>query len=127
VHDGARPCVTADLIAETIRSAKRVGSGVAASRVVDTIKFVERGATVDHTLDRDKLWAVQTPQTFKADLLRKAYAKVAEKGVTIPDEAAAMEWLEDPVRLVEWPRANPKITTAEDLTIAAALLKIQGS
>jgi 2-C-methyl-D-erythritol 4-phosphate cytidylyltransferase len=127
VHDGARPCVTPDLISETIRSAKRVGSGVAASRVVDTIKFVERGATVDHTLARDKLWAVQTPQTFKIELLRKAYAKLAEKGVTITDEAAAMELLEEPVRLVEWPRANPKITTAEDLTVAAALLKIQGS
>jgi 2-C-methyl-D-erythritol 4-phosphate cytidylyltransferase len=127
VHDGARPCITPDLIAETIRSAKRVGSGVAASRVVDTIKFVERGTTVDHTLDRDKLWAVQTPQTFKVELLRKAYAKLAEKGVTVTDEAAAMELLKEPVRLVEWPRANPKITTAEDLTVAAALLKIQGS
>ena len=127
VHDGARPCATPDLISETIRSAKRLGSGVAASRVVDTIKFVERGSTVDHTLERDKLWAVQTPQTFKLDLLRKAYAKVAEKGATITDEAAAMELLGESVRLVEWPRANPKITTAEDLTVAAALLKIQGS
>ncbi|MEI8243648.1 MAG: 2-C-methyl-D-erythritol 4-phosphate cytidylyltransferase [bacterium] len=127
VHDGARPCITADLISETIRSAKRTGSGVAASRVIDTIKFVERGAIVDHTLDRDKLWAVQTPQTFKVELLRKAYAKVAEKGVTVTDEAAAMELLGEPVRLVEWPRSNPKITTAEDLTVAAALLKIQGS
>jgi 2-C-methyl-D-erythritol 4-phosphate cytidylyltransferase len=127
VHDGARPCITADLISETIRSAKRTGSGVAASRVIDTIKFVERSAIVDHTLDRDKLWAVQTPQTFKVELLRKAYAKVAEKGVTVTDEAAAMELLGEPVRLVEWPRSNPKITTAEDLTVAAALLKIQGS
>lgn len=127
VHDGARPCVTPDLISETIRSAKKVGSGVAASRVVDTIKFVERGTIVGHTLERDKLWAVQTPQTFKVELLRKAYAMVAEKDVTITDEAAAMELLKEPVRLVEWPRANPKITTAEDLTVAAALLKIQGS
>jgi len=127
VHDAARPCITPDLIAETIRTAKRSGSGVAATRVIDTIKFVERGSTVDHTVDRDKLWAVQTPQTFKIDLLRKAYAKVAEKGALITDDAAAMELLGEPVRLVEWPRANPKITTAEDLTIAAALLKIQGN
>ena len=127
VHDGARPCVTPDLISETIKSAKRGGSGIAASRVVDTIKFVERGSTVDHTLDRDKLWAVQTPQTFKIELLRKAYAKVAEKNVVVTDEAAACELIEEPVRLVEWPRANPKITAPEDLTVAAALLKIQGS
>jgi 2-C-methyl-D-erythritol 4-phosphate cytidylyltransferase len=126
VHDGARPCITPDLIAETIRSAKRVGSGVAATRVVDTIKFVERGTTVDRTLDRDKLWAVQTPQTFKIDILRKAYAKVAEKNAVVTDEAAAVELLGEPVRLVEWTRTNPKITTAEDLPVAAALLKIQG-
>ncbi len=127
VHDGARPCVTPDLVSETIRSAKRTGSGVAASRVVDTIKFVERGTTVARTIERDKLWAVQTPQTFKLDLLRKAYAKVAEQDVVITDESAAVELLGEDVRLVEWPRGNPKITTAEDLTIAAALLKIQGS
>lgn len=127
VQDGARPCTSSDLISETIRSAKRLGSGVAASRVVDTIKFVARGTTVDHTLERDKLWAVQTPQTFKLELLRKAYAKVAEMDTTITDEAAAMELLGEDVRLVEWPHANPKITTAEDLTIAAALLKIQGN
>jgi 2-C-methyl-D-erythritol 4-phosphate cytidylyltransferase len=127
VHDGARPCVTPDLVTETIRSAKRAGSGVAASRVVDTIKFVEHGSTVERTIERDKLWAVQTPQTFKVDLLRKAYAKVAAQATVLTDEAAAVELLGEAVRLVEWPRANPKITTAEDLTIAAALLKIQGS
>jgi 2-C-methyl-D-erythritol 4-phosphate cytidylyltransferase len=125
VHDGARPCITSDLICETIRSAKRVGSGVAACRVVDTIKVVEHGCTVDHTLDRDKLWAVQTPQTFKFDLLRKAYAKVADRGATVSDEASAVELLGEPVRLVEWPAANPKITTPEDLPIAAAVLRIQ--
>ena len=59
----------------SLNASARNGSGVAASRAVDTIKFVARGAIVDHTLDRDKLWAVQTPQTFNAELLRKAYAK----------------------------------------------------
>ena len=87
---------------------------------------MKHGATVDHTLDRDTLWTVQTPQTFKLDLLRQAYAKVAAAGTTVTDEAAAVELLETGVRLVEWPRQNPKITTAEDLPIAAAILKIQG-
>ena len=126
VHDGARPCIEAELISATIQSAKRFGSGVAASRILDTVKFVKHGATVDHTLDRDNLWTVQTPQTFKLDLLRQAYAKVAAAGTTVTDEAAAVELLEAGVRLVEWPRQNPKITTAEDLPIAAAILKIQG-
>lgn len=126
VHDGARPCITSELIAETLQSARKNGSGVAACRVVDTIKHVERGAIVDHTLNRDKLWAVQTPQSFKADLLLRAYAKVEEKNATVTDEAAAVELLGEPVRLVEWPRLNIKITVPEDLTVAAALLRIQG-
>ena len=126
VHDGARPCVTPDLIAETLRSARKVGSGVAATRVVDTIKHVTRGSTVDHTVDRDDLWAVQTPQTFKIEWLRQAYTKVEAKGVTVTDESAAVELLGEPVRLVEWPKPNPKITTAEDLPVAAAVLRIQG-
>ena len=127
VHDAARPCITSELISETLRSAKRTGSGVAASRVVDTIKFVERNATVDHTLDRDKLWAVQTPQTFKIDLLRKAYAELIKRGVVVTDEAAAVELINQPVKLVEWPKSNIKITTVEDIPLAAAVLRIQGS
>ncbi len=124
VHDGARPCVTPELISETIKCAKRNGCGIAASRVWDTIKFVERGSTVDHTVDRTKLWAVQTPQAFNADLLRRAYREVEAQKVTVTDEASAVELIGEPVRLVEWPRPNIKITTAEDLPLAAAALKI---
>jgi len=125
VHDGARPCLSSDLVSETIRSAKRFGSGVAASRMVDTIKLVERGTTVERTLDRDKLWAVQTPQTFKIEILRKAYVALKKNDSLVTDEAAAVELLGEPVRLVEWAKPNPKITTAEDLPVAAALLRIQ--
>jgi len=124
VHDGARPCVTPELIAETIKSAKRNGCGVAASRVWDTVKYVERGMTVDHTVDRTKLWCVQTPQAFNAELLRRAYRAVEEQKVTVTDEAGAVELIGEPVRLVEWLRPNIKITTAEDLPLAAAAMKI---
>ena len=124
VHDGARPCVTPELISETIKCAKRNGCGIAASRIWDTVKYVERGSTVDHTLDRSKLWAVQTPQAFNLELFRRAYKEVAAQKVTITDEASAVELLGEPVRLVEWPRPNIKITTAEDLPLAAAAMKI---
>lgn len=124
VHDGARPCVTPELIVETIKSAKRNGCGIAAARVWDTIKYVERGMTVDHTVDRTKLWSVQTPQAFNAELLRRAYAAVEAQKVTVTDEASAVELIGDPVRLVEWLRPNIKITTAEDLPLAAAAMKI---
>lgn len=124
VHDGARPCVTPELITETIKYAKRNGCGIAASRIWDTVKYVERGSTVDHTVDRSKLWAVQTPQAFNADLLRRAYKAVEEKKVTVTDEAGAVELIGEPVRLVDWLRPNIKITTAEDLPLAAAAMKI---
>jgi len=124
VHDGARPCVTDELIAETIKSAKRNGCGVAAGRVWDTVKYVERGTTVDHTVDRTKLWSVQTPQAFNAELLRRAYRAVEEQKVTVTDEAGAVELIGEPVRLVEWLHPNLKITTAEDLPLAAAAMKI---
>jgi len=126
IHDAARPCVTAELIDETVKSAQLHGTGVAASRITDTVKFVKKGSCVDHTVDRAKLWAVQTPQAFRLDLLRKAYAHVAEQKETVTDEAAAVESIGEAVRLVEWPKPNIKITTVEDLAVAAALLRIQG-
>jgi 2-C-methyl-D-erythritol 4-phosphate cytidylyltransferase len=124
IHDAARPCVTPELIAATIESARSNGSGVAANRITDTVKFVKRGAVVDHTVDRTKLWAVQTPQAFSFELLRKAYAHVSEQDTIVTDEASAVEGLGETVRLVEWPKPNIKITTVEDLAVAAALLKI---
>ena len=100
VHDGARPCVTPELIEATIKTAKRNGCGIAASRVWDTIKYVERGLTVDRTIDRAKLWAVQTPQAFKVELLQRAYEAVEEQKAVITDEASAVELIGEPVRLV---------------------------
>jgi 2-C-methyl-D-erythritol 4-phosphate cytidylyltransferase len=93
---------------------------------MDTVKFVKRGANVDHTVDRTKLWAAQTPQAFGLELLRRAYAHIAAQAETVTDEASAVEALGETVRLVEWPKPNIKITTAEDLAVAAALLRIQG-
>jgi 2-C-methyl-D-erythritol 4-phosphate cytidylyltransferase len=124
VHDGARPCVTPQLISETIKSAKRYGSGVAAVRIADTVKHVERGLTVTRTVDRSKLWAVQTPQTFKVSLLRRAFELVNEKHVTITDEASAVELTSQKVRLVQASVSNVKITTPDDLAMATTLLNL---
>ena len=122
VHDGARPCVTPEIITDTIKSAKRYGSGVAAVRVTDTIKEVERGVTVSRTLDRSKLWRVQTPQTFRLDLLQKAFEVVRKKKLVVTDEASAVELISNDVRLVPAAVSNLKITTPEDLALATALL-----
>ena len=123
VHDGARPLVTPGLIAATVASAVAHGTGIAATKIVDTIKEANDDRTVNRTVDRTKLWAVQTPQTVQFALLRQAYGRVMEKGVVVTDEAAAVEMLGKPVHLVETPFLNLKITTPNDLAIAEALLR----
>ena len=123
VHDGARPLVTPALIESTIASARSFGTGIAATKVVDTIKEANEDKTVICTVDRTKLWAMQTPQTVRFQLLREAYAKVLEKKIIVTDEAAAIELLGQQVHLVETSFLNLKVTTPSDLAIAEALLK----
>ena len=124
IHDAARPLVTPALISETIKSAQKYGSGVAAHRVVDTVKSGEKASMVSATIDRSKLWMVQTPQTFRVELLKLAYAQLAETKEVVTDDAAALERIGEPVRLVEWAPMNLKVTVSEDLTTAAMLLRI---
>jgi len=124
VHDGARPCVTPELISETIKSAKKHGSGIAGVKITDTVKSVERGFVVSGTVDRTYLWAVQTPQAFKVDLLKKALEVVRKKRRVVTDEASAVELLGEEVHIVPSSSANIKITTADDLMLAAALMRL---
>lgn len=124
VHDGARPCVTPALISETVKAAKRNGSGVAAVKITDTVKEVERGLTISSTVDRTKLWAVQTPQSFKLDLLMNAFENVKKKKLKVTDEASAVEHIGESVRLVPASFGNVKITNPDDLQLASALLKL---
>ena len=124
VHDGARPCITPSIITETIKSAKKFGSGVAAVKITDTVKEVKKGLVVSKTIDRTMLWAVQTPQTFTRDLLLKAFDAVNKKRLTVTDEASAVELVSHDVRLVPAALSNIKITVPDDLTLAAALLRL---
>lgn len=124
VHDGARPLVTPALISETIKSAKRNGSGVAATKVTDTLKSVDHGSIVSSTVDRTKIWSVQTPQTFRFEILSEALAKAKEAGEAFTDEASAVEFLGEDVHLVPTTFPNIKITVTDDLKVAALLLDI---
>ena len=124
VHDGARPCVTLGLISETIKSARQYGSGVAAVKITDTVKEVDKGMIIAQTIDRTKLWRVQTPQAFKVALLRKAFAMVKKKKIKITDEASSVELICDNVRMVQSSSSNIKITSADDLMLAAALMRL---
>jgi 2-C-methyl-D-erythritol 4-phosphate cytidylyltransferase len=125
VHDGARPLVTPALIESTIASAHAYGTGIAATKVVDTIKEANEDKTVIRTVDRTKLWAVQTPQTTRLTLLREAYTKVFQEQAVVTDEAAAVESLGQKVHLVETPFLNLKITTPADFAMAEALLQVR--
>ncbi len=128
IHDGARPCVSTDLISATIQAARKHGSGIAATRVTDSLKTVDRGGNISGAVDRANVWAVQTPQVFKADLLKRAYTELGKGKTEATDDAAAVALLPDApaLRLVEWTKPNMKITIVEDLSIAALLLRIQG-
>ena len=117
IHDGARPCVTSDLV----KSVKRTPAVTVGRRITDTVKRVEKGTTVTATEDRDKLWAVQTPQAFQMKTLRAAFKALGEREVT--DECQAVELSGESVKILESRQPNFKITTVEDLQIAGAILK----
>ena len=120
VHDGARPCVTPDVITEVAKLVKRVPAVTVGRRITDTVKRVEKGSTVAGTEDREKLWAVQTPQAFQVKTLRAAYKALGKNDVT--DDCQAVELAGETVRIYENRAPNVKITTVEDLQIASALL-----
>jgi 2-C-methyl-D-erythritol 4-phosphate cytidylyltransferase len=121
IHDGARPAVSAATINGTIKAARQHGAAIAAVPLKDTIKQVaRREMQIVKTLDRSELWAAQTPQTFTVPVINKAY-ETLEHDVT--DDAAAVERLGIPVTIVMDSYANLKVTTPEDLSIMAAILK----
>ena len=122
VHDGARPCVTPETIAEVVKIARRSGAGVVGRRIFATVKYVEKGTTVTRTEDRTKLWAVQTPQAFQTSIIRRAYAELAKSGATVTDDASAVEAIGEPVKIYETNQPNLKITTVDDLQMAAAVV-----
>jgi 2-C-methyl-D-erythritol 4-phosphate cytidylyltransferase len=122
VHDAARPLVTPALIDRCVAQRERWGCDgvVAAARAVDTIKEADAGGRVHATLERSRLWAVQTPQAFDARALARALA-AGDLGRAY-DDAQLVEAAGGDVRIVEAPRQNLKITTQRDLRIAEVLL-----
>ena len=118
VHDGARPLVTPELIARGLEAARETGAAAPALPIADTVKEAGPNGIVLRTLDRSRLWAVQTPQVFRYDLLLRAHREIT---ADVTDDAAMVEALGEPVRLFEGSRANIKVTTVEDLTLIEAL------
>jgi 2-C-methyl-D-erythritol 4-phosphate cytidylyltransferase len=124
VHDAARPLLTRDLVERCIAVlADGYDGAIAATPVVDTVKQVDESQRVVRTLERSSLWAIQTPQVFVADVLRRALNVPAETLAAATDDASLVEAAGGSVRVVEAPRENFKVTTAVDLEIAASALR----
>ena len=123
IQDAARPCTSLDLIEATIQAARQYGAAVAAQPVSDTIKSSDDGACISRHLDRSRLWAVQTPQTFRVEIIRRALLAVRERGLQVTDDTAACELIGQPVKLVHVPGPNPKVTVPGDVPYVEMLLR----
>jgi 2-C-methyl-D-erythritol 4-phosphate cytidylyltransferase len=123
IHDAARPCTSEILIATTIEAARETGAAVAAQKITDTIKESAAGKTIARTLDRSKLWSVQTPQTFRVEIIRRAISAARQKNLVFTDDTAACELIGQPVQLVPSATPNPKVTVPGDLPFIKILLR----
>ena len=121
IHDCARPLIRAEQLVALHKIVRREHAVVLAHRVTDTIKKHRSDAHL-RTLDRDRLWAMETPQVFSRDLIDRAYARVVKKKRHITDDAQAVEQLDHPIALLENAHPNPKLTTPADLAYLEFLL-----
>ena len=122
VHDAARPLLTADLAERCLDALEGVDAAIAAAPVTDTTKEAGEDGLVTRTLDRSRLWAVQTPQVFRRAALDAVMAQPDAVLAAATDDASLIEAAGGTVRLVESPRENLKITTPVDLRVAEILL-----
>ena len=123
IHDGVRPFVTEDILNHSIETAVEMGGCVAGVPAKDTIKVCNSENIAVATPDRSTLWQIQTPQTFRKDLILQAYQKAKAEGFVGTDDASLAEYSGCPVKVIMGSYRNIKITTKEDLLIGEAFLK----
>jgi 2-C-methyl-D-erythritol 4-phosphate cytidylyltransferase / 2-C-methyl-D-erythritol 2,4-cyclodiphosphate synthase len=120
IHDSARPFVTADIIARVLAALAHTPAAIAAVPVTDSLKRADAAGRIAQSIDRDRLWRAQTPQGFAFAAILAAHRAAAAAGLTgLSDDAAVAEWAGLPVALVAGSAHNRKLTTAEDLAMAA--------
>jgi len=122
IQDGARPCTPLAAIQLALVTAREMGAAVLARRLADTLKRGDGEGQIVGTVDRENLWAVQTPQVFRREIILAALVKVRDEGLSITDDTAACEALGQSVKLVECDQPNPKATTPADLPYIESLL-----
>lgn len=121
IHDGVRPLIATDIIGASFRLAAVHGSAVAAVRLKESIRITDQDTT--RAVDRSQFRLIQTPQTFRVDIIRKAYE--LKENPSLTDDASVAEQAGHKISLFEGSYANIKITTPEDLIVAEALLSSQ--
>lgn len=122
IHDAARPCVATPWVDDVFRAAKETGAAILATQVHATVKRVNSQSMITETIPRAGLWLAQTPQVFRTDLLRKAYAAHPAPSQAT-DEASIVEHSGHPVKVVPCSWLNVKVTTKEDMKTAELALK----
>jgi 2-C-methyl-D-erythritol 4-phosphate cytidylyltransferase len=123
VHDAARPLVTCGLIERCLDVARNSGAASCARQISDTLKRINDEGFIIDSVDRTNLWALETPQIFRADLLRHAYQQVIESAAYVTDETSAVQAAGAPVALVDSSVWNGKITYPADLETARLILR----
>lgn len=123
VHDAARPLITPDLVRRCLDALEPgVDGAIAAAPMTDTVKAAAPDGRVMHTLDRTSLWRIQTPQVFRAGILREALDRDPAALAAATDDASLVEEIGGTVHVVEAPPQNMKVTSESDLRVAEALL-----
>lgn len=123
VHDAARPFVTKELVDIVLAAAKLTGAAVCGAPCSDSLKEVGDDGTVEQTIDRSKIWGVQTPQIFRTQLLRDAYQSALQTGATFTDDTAVVEQMGHPVSVALYHGINLKVTTPADWKLADLLIQ----
>jgi 2-C-methyl-D-erythritol 4-phosphate cytidylyltransferase len=122
IHDGARPCLTVDLIEQGLREARLTGAAIAAVPLKETVKVVDSEGVITSTPRREILWAAQTPQIFRFDLITEAHRMVNGE---VTDDASLVEALGHKVKVYMGSYDNIKVTTPEDLALAETILRMR--
>ncbi len=122
IHDGVRPFATQEMFEACIKMAEDVDGGIVAMKIQDTTKRVSEDGIIQETIERNGLWAAQTPQAFRHNVLVTALEYAHREKIQMTDEASLVERLGYTVKIHESSTENPKITTPKDLALAEALL-----
>ena len=123
VHDAARPLITPREIERVFSAARKHGAAALAAPITDTLKLADGNQMVSGSIDREHIFAMQTPQIFRRELLSEAYQQVKKDSLTVTDEVSAIEHVGGRIVVVPLEDHNFKITYASDLTLAEAILK----